>query len=116
MATPKKVKTVCLPIDPDDCGSVIHGYVRFPELYQTSYGKKLWEINSGASLSLSDCNRVIQWGLSDSDEFNIDKLDCAISALMKMREHMVAAQAEMVKVKKERKTRNLILDPNNNDD
>lgn len=116
MATPRKVKTVCVPIDPDDCGSVISGYVRFPELYQTSYNKKLWEINSGANMTLSDCNRVISWGLNDSDEFNIDKLDNAIGALMKMREHMVAAQAELVKAKKERKARNLILDPNSNDD
>jgi hypothetical protein len=107
---PKKVKTVCVPLDPDDCGSVIHGYVRFPELYRTHYGKKLWEIESGASLSLSDCNRVIQWALTDTG-FNIEKLDNAIGALQKMRKHMVKAQAELEKLKAEKRARNLALDP-----
>lgn len=109
---PKKVKTVCVPLDPDDCGSVIHGYVRFPELYRTHYGKKLWDIEQSASISLSDCNRVIQWSLSGGSEgFNIEKLDNAIGALQKMRKHMVKAQAELESLKSEKRTRNIAIDP-----
>jgi hypothetical protein len=108
--TPKKVKTVCVPLDPDDCGSVVHGYVRYPELYRTHYGKKFWEIEQGASVSLSDCNRVIQWSLTDTG-FNIEKIDTAIGALQKMRKHMVKAQAELEKLKIEKRARNIELDP-----
>lgn len=107
MAQPKKVKSVCIPLDPDDCGSVIHGYVRFPELYRRNYGGKEWDVEYGASISLSDCNRVIQWALTGDDEqFNIAKLDVAISALTKMREFMVQAQAEYNRLDKEAKERN----------
>lgn len=110
---PKRVETVCLPLDPDDCGSVVHGYVRFPELYRVNYGKKLWDIEYSANISLSDCNRIIQWGLSggEKDAFNVAKIDRAISALTKMREHMVEAQEEMKKTRQELRERNLALDP-----
>jgi hypothetical protein len=112
-----KVKSVCVPLDPDDCGSVISGYVRYPELIQKDYGKKLWYINTSASASLSDCSRVIQWSLSGSGgtEYNTVKIDRAIEALQKLRKHCVKAQAEFDAMEKERKARNLILDPDNNE-
>lgn len=117
MAYPKKVKTVCIPLDPDDCGSVISGYVRFPELYRYSHGKKFWSVNWGASVSLSDCNRVIQWSLQgDNDTYNFSKIDAAISALTKLRQHMVDAQEELVRMKKEKKERNLAIDPTETDE
>jgi hypothetical protein len=112
--TPKKVKSVCIPLDPDDCGSVIHGYVRFPELVQRDYGKKLWEVEQSASVSLSDCNRIIQWNLTDdgiTGAYNIDKLDIAISALTELRKYMSEANAELKKMNKERARRNRALDP-----
>lgn len=110
--TPKKVKSVCVPLDPDDCGSVIHGYVRFPELYQRDYGKKHWEVEYSSSVSLSDCNRVISWNLNGDDgSFNIAKLDTAIGALTELRKFMVEANAEIKKLEKERVRRNKELDP-----
>jgi hypothetical protein len=115
--TPKKIKSVCIPLDPDDCGSVIHGYVRFPELVQRNYGKKLWDVEYSASVSLSDCNRVIQWAMTDDDNmFNIDKLDTAIGALSELRKFMSEANAELKKARKEVKRLNLIIDPENKDD
>lgn len=108
---PKKIKTVCVPLDPDDCGSVIHGYVRFPELYQRNYGKKLWEMEYNATVSLSDCNRVINWSLNGTDELNIEKLDRAISALTDLRKFMVEATTEVKKLEKERIRLNKALDP-----
>jgi hypothetical protein len=115
---PKKVKTVCVPLDPDDCGSVIHGYVRFPELVQRNYGKKVWETEHQASVSLSDCNRVIQWSLTDDGDgnFNIDKLDIAIAALTDMRKFMAEANAELKKLNKERARLNKAIDPEWKDD
>ena len=103
---PKKVKTVCLPLDPDECGSVISGYVRFPEAYRANYGKKLWEVEYGASLSLSDCNRVIQWNFGSDREYDIEKLDTAISALTEFRRYLAEAQTEMKKIQKENKAKN----------
>jgi len=114
--TPKKVKTVCIPLDPDDCGSVIHGYVRFPELYQRNHGQKLWDIEFSASVSLSDCNRVIQWAMTESDEFNLAKLDTAIAALTDLRKYMAEANAEIKKMEKERRKLNKAIDPNWNED
>jgi hypothetical protein len=107
-----KVETVCVPLDPDDCGSVISGYVRFPEMYQRDYGKQFWEVNWGASMALSDCSRVINWSFTSGDEdYNFEKLDRTIAALTKFREHMVTASNEMKKIRKEIKKRNLALDP-----
>jgi len=116
--TPKKVKSVCVPLDPDDCGSVIHGYVRFPELVQRNYNKNLWQIEKSASVSLSDCNRIIQWDLSDDgdDNFNLDKLDVAIATLTDLRKFMSEANVEYKKMKKERKRLNLALDSEWKDD
>lgn len=111
MAQPKKIQSVCIPLDPDDCGSVIHGYVRYPELTQRNYGKKLWDIEFSASLSLSDCNRVINWNMNSGDEFNVAKLDVAISALTEFRKFMVEANAEIQRVEKERAKLNKELDP-----
>lgn len=110
MSQPKKVKSVCVPIDPDDCGSVISGYVRFPELYRTHYGKKLWDVNWGASITLSDCNRVIQWDLT-GNAYNIAKLDAAINALTKMRALMCDAQNELAETKGEKNRLNKVIDP-----
>ena len=106
---PKKVKSICLPLDPDDCGSVISGFVRFPESVQRNYGKKLWDVEYGASLSLTDCNRVIQWSFGGDDGFDIEKLDTAISALTEFRRYMAEAQTEYKKVQKENKVRNKAL-------
>jgi hypothetical protein len=106
------IKSVCVPLDPDDCGSTISGYVRYPEILQRDYGDRKWYINYTASVSLSDCSRVIQWGLSDGGNYNIEKLDRAISALSKLREYCVAANVELVKLRKEKKVRNLALNPN----
>lgn len=110
MAQPKKVKSVCVPLDPDDCGSVIHGYVRFPELVRKHYGSKDWYVECGASLSLSDCNRIIQWAMTDgnddAEQFNVAKLDVAIGALTKFREYMAQANAEYKRLEKEAKERN----------
>jgi hypothetical protein len=90
---------------------VISGYVRFPELEREAYGKiKKWHVNWSANISLSDCNRVIQWQLTDN-EYNIAKLDRAINALSKMREFMVEAQAELTKLNAKKKKMNLALDP-----
>ena len=115
--TPKKIKSVCIPLDPDDCGSVIHGYVRFPELVQRNYGKKLWDVEYTATVSLSDCNRVIQWALTDDDNmYHIDKIDIAIGALTELRKYMSEANAELKKARKECKRRNLELDPTHTED
>lgn len=111
MTTPKKVKSICVPLDPDDCGSVISGYVRFPELTQNAYGKRLWSMQHGAEISLSDCSRVIKWQMSDTDGYNLAKLDLAIGALMKMREFMLQAQKDVERMEAEMKARNKILDP-----
>lgn len=113
---PKKVKSICVPLDPDDCGSVIHGYVRFPELYQRDYGKKLWAVEYTATISLSDCNRVIQWGLDGNHEFNIEKIDTAISALTEMRKFMVEANIQIKKLEKEKKRLNKEIDPTGTED
>lgn len=115
MAYPKKVKTVCIPLDPDDCGSVISGYVRYPELERYSHGQKFWHVNFGASVTLSDCNRVIQWSLCDED-YNFAKIDAAISALTKIRQYMVDAQAELKRARAEKKERNIKIDPKSEDD
>jgi hypothetical protein len=115
--TPKKVKSVCIPLDPDDCGSVIHGYVRFPELTQRNYGKRKWDVEYGASVSLSDCNRVIQWAMTDDDNnYHIEKLDIAISALTELRKFMSEANVELKKARKEAKRLNLIIDPTDAED
>ena len=115
--TPKKIKSVCIPLDPDDCGSVIHGYVRFPELVQRNYGKKLWDVEYTATVSLSDCNRVIQWALTDDDNmYHIDKIDIAIGALTELRKYMNEANVELKKLRKELKRRNLELDPDHTKD
>lgn len=115
--TPKKVKSVCIPLDPDDCGSVIHGYVRYPELYQRNHGKKKWDVEFSATVSLSDCNRVIQWALTDDDNmYHTDKLDIAIGALTELRKFMSEGNAELKKLRKEAKRLNLILDPEDKDD
>jgi hypothetical protein len=115
MNYPKKVKSICVPLDPDDCGSVISGYVRYPELYRYSHGLKLWSVNHGASVTLSDCNRVIQWSLSD-DGYNFAKIDAAISALTKLRQYMVEAEADLKRAREEKKERNIKLDPKSEDD
>jgi hypothetical protein len=111
-----KVKSVCVPLDPDDCGSVISGYVRYPELKQYTHGKKFWRIENSASVSLSDCNRVIQWSLDCSDEgdtpgFNAVKLDRAITALMKLREYCFEANEAYKEAHKTMRERNLAIDP-----
>ena len=63
-------------------------------------------------VSLSDCNRVIQWNLNgDYGEFNIAKLDTAIGALTELRKFMAEANAELKKLEKERAKRNKELDP-----
>jgi len=112
---PKTVKSICVPLDPDECGSVISGYVRFPELERDTYGKiKKWSVNWGATVSLSDCNRVINWNLTDK-EYDIAKLDRAISALGQLREFMVEAQADLNKLNAKRKRMNLALDPTDED-
>lgn len=110
-----KVKSVCIPLDPDDCGSVISGFVRYPEMIQKDYGKKLWYINTGGAVSLSDCSRVIQWQLNghNDTEYNTVKIDRAIKALKKLRKYCVEAQAEFEKMEADRKARNMILDPDN---
>jgi hypothetical protein len=108
MSSPDKVKTVCVPLDPDDCGSVISGYVRYPEIDTYSHGKREQYVEYNANMSLSDCSRVIQWSLTGNEEFNLDKLDRAISALMELRKYMAEAEAlrkkMTVKVKAYNKT------------
>lgn len=110
-----KIKSVCEPLDPDDCGSVISGYVRYPQLIQQDYGSRKWYVQHAASVTLSDCNRVIQWGLTD-DNYNVVKIDRAISALTKLREYCVSANEELARLRKEKKARNLALDPTDKDD
>jgi hypothetical protein len=96
---------------------VIHGYVRYPELSQRNYGKKVWEVEFGATVSLSDCNRIIQWGLTDDDNmYHIDKLDIAIGALTELRKYMSEANAELKKLRKEAKRLNLVIDPEHTED
>jgi hypothetical protein len=107
-----KIESICAPLDPDDCGSTISGYVRYPELLQQDYGEKKWYTTHTAAVSLSDCSRVIQWGLGESDGYNIEKIDRAITALSKLREYCVAAEEELTKLRKEKKARNLALNPN----
>ena len=115
--TPKLIKSICVPLDPDDCGSVVHGYVRFPELVQRNYGKKLWDVEFTATVSLSDCNRVIQWALTNDDGmYHIEKLDTAIGALTEMRKYLHEANVELKKMRKEVKRLNLVLDPEGKDD
>jgi len=109
MTTPEKVKTVCIPLDPDGCGSVISGYVRYPEIETYSHGKKEQFIEYGANMSLSDCSRVIQWGLTDNDAFHLEKLDRAISALMELRKYMGEAEAQRKKMEFKVKAHNATL-------
>lgn len=93
MATPEKIETVLVALDPDDCGSVISGYVRYPEIETYSHGKKEQYVEYGAEASLSDCNRWIRWSLTDNDEYHFTKIDNAISALTELRKHMARAEA-----------------------
>lgn len=111
-----KVKSVCVPIDPDDCGSMISGYVRYPELKQRDYGKSTWYMENSASVSLSDCSRVINWDLSsERGKYNLVKLDRAITALTKLREHAALAQEAADRLKKEMAARNKLLGVSEND-
>ena len=104
-----KVKSVCVPIDPDDCGSTISGYVRYPELNRHNYGKKTWFVEGSASVSLSDCNRVINWDLGGGEKYSLVKLDRAITALTKLREYVALAQEAADKLKKEAEASNKAL-------
>lgn len=101
-----------MPLAPDDCESVICGYVRFPELYQNPDGKKYWYLNYSAAVSLTDCHRQIQWNLLDHDEdsFNIAKLDTAIRALNTLRDYLVKASVELDECKKKKKEWNSAID------
>ena len=95
MSTPAKVKTVCVPLDPDDCGSVISGYVRYPEINKETYGRKKEQyLDFGANLSLSDCSRVIGWNFSRNEEFNLDKIDRVICALLDYRTYLEEAEEQ----------------------
>jgi len=107
--TPEKVKTVCVALDPDDCGSVISGYVRYPEVGSYDHGKKEQFVEYGASMALSDCSRVIQWGLTDNDAFHLEKLDRAISALTEIRKYMAEAEALRKKMQAKVKAHNATL-------
>ena len=110
-----KVKSVCVPLDPDDCGSMISGYVRYPDLKRNNYGKKSWFVESSASVSLTDCNRVINWDLGNGEEYYLVKLDRAITALTKLREHAALAQEAADRLKKEMAARNKLLGITEND-
>jgi hypothetical protein len=86
-------------------------------LKQNKYGKHKWDVEFNASVSLSDCNRVIQWALTDDDNnFHIEKLDIAIGALTDMRKFMSEANVELKKLRKEAKRLNLIIDPTGTED
>ena len=106
MAKPKKVKSVCVPLDPDECGSTISGVVRFPEIERNNYGKKRHFVRCGASVSLSDCSRVVTWSLTDIHRFDIEKIDRAIGALTRLREYLVEAEARRLVLDTEVKTKN----------
>ena len=104
-----KVKSVCIPLDPDDCGSVISGYVHYPEVCQRDYGSQKEYINFDAKISLSDCSKVINWSFySDAKEggYNLAKIDRVIAALTELKGYMVAAQHEYVELKREVDARN----------
>ena len=103
---PKKVKSVCVPLNPDDCGSVVSGYVRFPELSKCEYDKGKWSVNYTASVSLSDCSKVINWHLTNDEGFDFDKLGRAIDALEKLRDYMIKAQLSFNKLNAEKEARN----------
>jgi hypothetical protein len=111
MSSPDKVKSVCIPLDPDDCGSVISGFVRYPEIETYSHGKKEQYIEYGASLALSDCSRVINWSLSAENSYDLDKLDRAIAALMEMRKNMSEAETLRKKLMIKVKAHNKIVNP-----
>jgi hypothetical protein len=92
--TPNKLKSICVPLDPDDCGSSISGWVRYPEIddERGKHNKKQY-LNYSADLSLSDCSRVITWSFSNSrDGFDLEKIDRAIGALMTFRQYMEGAE------------------------
>lgn len=90
--TPEKVESICVPLDPDDCGSVISGFVRFPEIDSYIHGAKEQYISFSANISLSDCQRVIGWCFSTDEGYNLEKMDRAIAAMMEMRKFMSEAE------------------------
>ena len=104
-----KVKSVCVPLDPDDCGSVISGYVRYPEVDQRDWDSQKEYINYDAKISLSDCSKVINWSFYLDEKYggyNLAKIDRAIAALTELRWYMDAAQHEYLELKKAVDARN----------
>lgn len=108
---PKNVKSICIALDPDNCDSTISGYVRFPQLEKCDWyeDSDKWHVNYAASISLSDCDKVINWVLTGGKGFRIDKINNAIIALVRLRRFMIDAQVEYTEKVAEQKARNKVL-------
>ena len=107
------IKSVCVPLDPDDVGSMISGYVNFPEIKEYEHNKTQ-HLNYSANLALSDCSRVINWNFIESDGlgFNIEKIDNVIGVLMTFRQYMKEADTLYKRLSKSVKEHNDLIEKN----
>lgn len=87
--------SVCVAIDPDNCGSSVMGYVYKATSYKSYAGRK--DVRAGGKVVLSDCGRTITWDIGETRDGSVAKLNRAIKALEVLRD---AAERELPKARK----------------
>jgi len=93
MGKQKLAASVCVAIDPDNCGSSVMGYVYKATSYKSYENRR--SVRSGGKVILTDCGRSITWDIDDGQE-GVAKLNNAIKALTALRD---AARRELPKAR-----------------